>query len=465
MKNIRFFTLVIILLGFIGGNHPVFGEESPGTDSTVNDRIETLDQKIRILERRLELEKEYTGNQKGSSNPVAAIAGKDGFILKSSDEENVLKLKGVIQFDSIFFDHDNPTLTTTNDGFSYIPSTFNPRKVRPYFEGTVAKYYDFRFLPDFGNGQTVLQDAYLDIHYWPDVRLKGGKFKSPVGLERLQEETSLTFFERALPTNLLPNRDVGFVLHGDPWNGAVSYALGILNGVADNALLDTDPNNDKEGVARVFVTPFKGSEIDSIKGLGIGVAGTYGKQQKGTATSPNLPSYKTTGQTTFFSYASGVVSNGQHIRYSPQVNYYWGPFGFLGEYAVSSQYVTTGSNTASLTHSSWQTAVSFVLTGEKASYNGITPEKAFDPRNGHWGAIELAARYSNLEIDSNAFPIYASRTSNAAGAQEWGGGVNWYLNKNVKLVLDYFDTRFEAASGGTSHHDEQAILSRFQLAF
>jgi phosphate-selective porin OprO/OprP len=108
-----------------------------------------------------------------------------------------LKIKGVFQFDSFFFDQDNPTPTVPNGGFSYAPSKFNPRKVRAYLDGTVAKYYDFRFLPDFGNGQTMLQDAYLDIHYWPEVRLKGGKFKSPVGLERLQDETNLTFFERA----------------------------------------------------------------------------------------------------------------------------------------------------------------------------------------------------------------------------------------------------------------------------
>jgi phosphate-selective porin OprO/OprP len=112
--------------------------------------------------------------------------------------------------------------------------------------------------------------------------------------------------------------------------------LGILNGVADNAMLDTDSNNDKDAVARVFVTPFKGFGFESLKVLGIGVSGTYGNQQKGTATSPNLPSYRTAGQTTFFSYGSGVVSNGQHIRYSPQANFYWGPFGFFGEYAVLS---------------------------------------------------------------------------------------------------------------------------------
>jgi phosphate-selective porin OprO/OprP len=416
MKNVRFFVSVIILIGFLGGGQSVFGEEPFVSDSTINERIQALDQKVKELEKRLQSEKDSNGTI--ANIPVLASAGKDGFILKSTDGDYLLNLRGVLQFDSFFFDQNNPTPTATNGAFTYTPSTFNPRKVRLYFEGTMAKYYDFRLLPDFGNGQTVLQDAYLDIHYWPGVRLKGGKFKSPIGLERLQDETNLTFFERALPTNLVSNRDVGILLLGDPWKGTVSYAIGIVNGVADNALLDTDSNSDKDGVARVFVSPFKCLAIESLKGLGIGLAGSYGNQQKGTATSPNLPSYRTAGQTPFFNYASGVVANGQHIRYSPQANYYWGPFGFLGEYAVSSQFVTTGSNTTSLTHSAWQAALSYVLTGEKASYSGVNPEQVFDPRNGHWGAVELAARYSSLEIDPNTFPIYASRTNNSAGARE-----------------------------------------------
>jgi phosphate-selective porin OprO/OprP len=127
--------------------------------------------------------------------------------------------------------------------------------------------------------------------------------------------------------------------------------------------------------------------------------------------------------------------------------------------------MTTGSNISSLRHSAWQAALAYVLTGEKASYNGVNPEQAFDPRIGHWGAVELTARYSRLKIDSIDFPIYASRTSNAAGAREWGGGVYGYLNNNVKVVLDYIDTSFETAGGGTSHNDEQVILSRLQLAF
>src|SRR5690606_34972165 len=102
---------------------------------------------------------------------------------------------------------------------------------------------------------------------------------------------------------------------------------------------------------------------------------------------------------------------------------------------------------------------------EKASYNGVIPENDFDPRNGKWGAFELAVRYSKLDLDSNAFPIYADPAKSSAGAREWGGGVNWTLNRNIKMALDYFDTSFDPASGGVHRDDENVVLTRFQLAF
>lgn len=468
MKNIRLLISIVILIGLSGNSYRAFGEDSSGSDSTLNERIQLLDQKVQELEKKVDSGNVSNGTY--GNAPVQGGAASQAFILKSPDGESVLKLRGILQIDGIFFDQTKQLTppSAANGEFTFSPSTFDPRKVRLYFEGTMAKYYDFRIMPDFGNGTTVLQDAWLDIHYFDNARLEAGKFKSPVGLERLQDEANLIFWDRALPTNLLPNRDVGVFLHGDPFNGKLSYQVGVVNGVVDNALLDTDSNNDKDGVARLFVSPFKGLDTEYLKGLGIGIAGTYGNQNKGTAAVTDLPVYKTVGQTTFFSYAANVVANGTHSRYSPQANYYAGGFGFLAEYSESDQDVTNLTNPVhsnSLRHTAWQTAFSYILTGEKASYYGVTPLHAFDPRKGYWGAIELAARYSRLDIDPASFTTFASRTTNAAGAKEWGGGVNWYMSQYAKVALDYFDTQFDTAIGGLSHPDERAILTRLQLAF
>ena len=44
------------------------------------------------------------------------------------------------------------------------------------------------------------------------------------------------------------------------------------------------------------------------------------------------------------------------------------------------------------------------LTGENASYKGLIPSSPFDPFKRTWGAFEVAARYNEIDLDTDAFP-------------------------------------------------------------
>ena len=48
-----------------------------------------------------------------------------------------------------------------------------------------------------------------------EQKFRFGKFKPPVGLERLVSDSDMLFVERALPTDLVPNRDVGVQVYGE----------------------------------------------------------------------------------------------------------------------------------------------------------------------------------------------------------------------------------------------------------
>ena len=102
---------------------------------------------------------------------------QDGFVIQSPNGDNRLVLGLTAQADGRF-SLDDP-LPITN--------TFAIRKARPTFSGRVAKYFDFKVMPDFGNGTAVLQDAYFDIRFSPKFRVRSGKDKTPVGYELLQE--------------------------------------------------------------------------------------------------------------------------------------------------------------------------------------------------------------------------------------------------------------------------------------
>jgi phosphate-selective porin OprO/OprP len=431
--------------------------EQPAPQS-VDDKLQELDQKIRVLDRKIEIDKEAADEKAKSAGQ--ATAGKDGFSLRSADGNYVLRLRGYVQFDGRFWagDEQKPQI-----------DTFVLRRVRPIFEGTVYKIFDFRIMPDFGLGTTVLQDAYMEARFNPAFRVRAGKFKPPVGLERLQSATDLLFVERALPTNLVPNRDLGIQIGGDLGKGVVSYALGVFNGVPDGANLDADTNNSKEAAGRIFFQPFV-TGTGPLKNLGFGVSASQGNQT-GTPNSTGLAAYKTPGQVNFFSYRSDAtaagttVADGTHFRLSPQGYFYGGPFGLLAEYVVSRQDVRRDLVSDTLEHKAWQVAASWVIAGGEPSYRGVNVKKVWDPAAHTWGALELAARYSELKVDDATFPTFASITSSARSAKAWAGGLNWYFNRNLRLLFDYEVTKFEGGAATGDREDEKIFFSRFQIAF
>jgi len=423
-------------------------------------RIQELEDTVRDLKkdtRKLEVSEEDRAKQK----PLAAW--DNGFKIASADGKFKLKIGGYVQSDGRFFLNDNTNLGT---------SQFLFRRVRPVLSGTVFKYVDFKVMPDFAGSKLVLFDAYADLNYFPAARLRIGKYKPPVGFERLQSGQTLFFVERGLPTNLVPNRDNGVQLFADLFQGSVSYAVGVFNGVPDLGNGDGDVNDGKDFAGRVFGLPFKNTALVPLRGLGVGVSGTYG-HERGKSSSPDLPTYKSTGQASIFSYASNsadasktAVAFGPLSRISPQAHYFWGPIGLLGEYVSSTQRANLGSKFGTFKNSAWQVVGVYALTGEAESYNGIVPAQAFDPWAGTWGALEIAARYGVLDIDGDVFgERFADPKKSIRQAKEWVVGANWHLNKNVKFVLNYANTDFKGGASKGDRRSERAILSRVQLAF
>jgi phosphate-selective porin OprO and OprP len=94
----------------------------------------------------------------------------------------------------------------------------------------------------------------------------------------------------------------------------------------------------------------------------------------------------------------------------------------------------------------------------------VSPAQPFDPFTGKWGAWEIVARYGQLEVDGDSFTNnFANPKTSARRAKEWVVGINWYLNRNIKLVLDYANTDFRGGAASGDRPTEKAIVSRLQL--
>ncbi len=420
-------------------------------------RVDELDQQIRVLQRLRELSAESTATAaKCASQPAA---GKDGFNLKSADGKYALRFRGYIHSDGRFFPSSE-----------VVPATDNLliRRARPIVEATIGRYFDFRLMPDFGGSSPTIVDAYWDGRFASEFTVRAGKFKPPVGLERLQSATDIVFAERGMPTNLVPSRDIGLQLAGELSAGVLAYQLGVFNGTTDLGNGGDDLSDAKDFAARVFVQPFK---VGTLRGLGVGLAGSTGIE-RGSATAPALPSYRSGGQQTFFRYrtdaavpANTVYADGKRSRLSPQGYFYTGSLGLLGEYVLTRNEVTRAGVTAELEHTAWQTSGSFFLTGESAGFRSPAPKRPFDLNQGGFGAVELVARYGELTADEASFPVYANLASSAQKARAWGVGVNWHFTRAIKVALNYERTSFTGGSATGDRESENAVITRFQTSF
>src|SRR6476660_6325141 len=462
MRAVRTWVSGIILAWGSVAIVPQVVAQQEGTipdSASLERRVDELDQQVRILQRLRELEADSI--KTASKDKVSATASaKDGFSIKSADGKFAVRLKGLVQTDGRFFLSDSAVPAT---------NTFFLRRARPILEATVGKYLEMRLQPDFGQGTTVLFDAYTDVKVSPAFAIRVGKFKPPVDLERLQSAGDIVFAERAMATNLAPNRDVGLQLSGDLDSGLVAWQAGVFNGVPDLGNGDGDVSDAKDFAGRIFLQPFK---TGPAKGLGSGVSGTTGIE-RGTTAAPQLAGYRTAGQQTWFRYVSStttpagnVFADGRRQRLAPQAYFYAGPLGLHGEYIQSWQAVSRASfPTTKLKHSAWQATGSYFLTGEKNSWRSAAPRKPFDPKAGTFGAVELAARYSELSIDDATFPAFANPANTPAKAKAWAVGLNWYLARAIKAVVDYEHTTFTGGSATGDREAENFVATRIQYAF
>ena len=471
------------LLLVFGAASLVLRAQSPDDKVQQDEKIQKLEQKIDALEQRIQADEskkktqdEAAADQSKKQTQDAAAADQSkkktqdeaavdlsksaatvsadtsGFKIQSGDGDYLLKIGADLQVDNRSF---------LGDGSSALPDTIVLRRARPTFSGTVYKYFDFMFRPDFGLGQVVIYDAYLNYTYFSSANLTVGKFKPPVGLERLQTDDDTNFIERGLPTLLVPSRDIGFQLSGNLLDRRVYYAAGVFNGVPDNGLSDSAASDHRDFAGRIFLTPFLPATGNPLSGLGFGVGAS-----DGSVSNIALPAYKSVGQNTFVTFESGVASSGHRTRLAPQAYYYLGPFGLLSEYTLTEEGFQKTTVRRDIALRAWQVQATYILTGEHKSFTSPTPKRSFDPRNGGWGAVELAARVGDFAAERGVYSYgLMDPTKSARRAHEWTGGVNWYLNRLLRVSLDYGRTSFEGGAVNGNRPTEKVILTRFQINF
>jgi phosphate-selective porin OprO and OprP len=391
--------------------------------------------------------------EKSTPAPAPLTAGwRDGFYIQSEKGDFRLQVGVLAHLDGRFAPGD--------DGGA-VNDTFYLRRLRPYLRGRIAQRFEFFFNPDFGGGSLVVQDAYVDTIFAPAFRVRVGKGKSPFGFERLHTVSQLLFFERAMPTSVAPNRDLGVQILGNTFGGRLSYLGGILNGVPDGTSGDIDNGDSKDLVGRIIVKPFATETASPLRELTIALSGSVGGQTGAAA----LPVFRTVSiRQLYFSY-NGASADGVRTRYSPQFFYYFKSVGGWAEYVHSEVPIRKDAFFDDIAHDAWQVAGWVVLTGEKLAdaTAAVRPKANFDFGRGHFGAVQLAARYHALSIDRRAVTEGLAAPGSSRKAEAWTAGVNWYLTPNFKYVFNFERTVFDDGDGPRGA--ENAFVFRTQVFF
>lgn len=415
---------------------------------------------------------------------LAGWSDPDGFFLRSPNDSFLMRITGQIQAD--FRSYENGNDSTDIDSFLI-------RRARLGVEGAVFKYWEYRLLPDFSNGQsnTVdvatprILDSYVNAHYWDEFQVEAGKFKQPFSYEQLVQDRFIPTVERSLIDQLTPARDLGVMVHGEKLFGdRLDYAFSVFNGEIND---DYDQNNGKDLAARLVVRPLNSeSWAECLRGLQLGIAYSWGSDNEPVSTTtPNT--IRTPDQVPFLVFSSAARADGVRSRVSPEIVYFWEQFGFAAQYYYGEQHFLPAAGApflVSVPESGFYVMSSYLLTGEtRTTYSQpVVPFNDFDARHpfANPGAWELIARVSELRYADDVFQTFkvgkhvygplADPALYSQGATEFDVGFNWFLNKYIRVELayehDWFldPVRLGSGASGRLDHDD-SIITRLQLAF
>jgi len=326
------------------------------------------------------------------------------------------------------------------------------RRARFGVEGTIAGDFNYRFLMELGGagteGPTRINDAYLAYTRLAPFAIQLGAFSPPANLADSTSTEDLLFMERATPA------DLSRALGGADGRLGLGVRIAGARGLAALTYTGRTVNDAEVFDSQQALVGRLGGLVASAAdyNLHLGINGTYvlrpaqtsladGSNQSGIRFR-DRPEMRvdstrlidTGGIDADSAYSTGVELAANWKNLLLQGEHFW--------YGIERRNSTFDDPS----FSGGYLEASWLLTGESrrystanAAFQAPRPRVPFDGRGG-WGAWELALRYSrtDLNFDEGILGTEAPLGSVRGGEQSiLGAGVNWYLNSNVKLMLDY----------------------------
>ena len=384
--------------------------------------------------------------QKASSN--YQVYWKSGLRLESPDKAFKLKIGGRIQNDWAILKPSSAIQTEFDEGST--ESGGKIRRARLYVSGSLFENFLFKAQYDFAGAKAGIKDLYLgarNLPFFGSVLI--GHMKEPSSLDQMTSSNNNTFMERGAGATLDAARNTGITMYPRFFDSRLGWDLGAyINSNETSSAFDFD--SEYNVATRVYGLPWW--EEDGRKMFYAGVAATHQFRNEGTT------SYSGRPNTSFGPRLIGtgdISTNGNNLINISLANVI-GPFTGQAEYSHSFINATTGPD---LDFYSWFVEASWILTGEhrpfnrsKGAFSGIQPKSPVTlGKNSGWGAFQIAARYSGLDLNSGAVQGGELRDTSL--------GINWYLNPAFRWTINYIYSEREPIGS------ENVWQTRFQVVF
>jgi len=403
--------------------------------------------------------------------------------IASADGNFKIALRSVVQFDAA--NYNVSPLRTDND----LGSGTNFRRVRFGFDGTAFKDWNYALWAEFGGsgGEAAgLNQAYVEYAGFrpfgadTEFRIRAGAWATPAGLEDATSNTESLFLERAAAAELVRGlaggdgrAGAGVFAAGQRW-----YASAVYTGKVVGAPATAEFDQQSGYIVRAAFNPLHGENYDvhlggAITGILEAADTTVGPAKSQVIRLRERPEVRVDGNRLV---DTGNLNAGGLTTYGLEAGASFKNFYAAGEwYKIKVQRAAPSAFDPEF--GGWYVQGAYALTGERhvwssqnGGFRGIRPSTNFDRKKGTWGAFEVAARYSVLDLNDREGVL--GRTAPAGGVR--GGeqkittvGLNWYPNSVVRFLLDYQWVNVDRlnAAGARIDTDANIVSLRSQVAF
>ena len=421
--------------------------------------------------------------------PDTNVAMKKGAVsFASSDGAFSLALHGVMQLDAASYSQDKalPAAVTARD----LNSGVNFRRARIGINGKLFSDFDYNLLTEFGGSGAEdagrIQEAWLQYSRFDHIKFRVGAYPPLVGLEDAASTNAQPFLERPASTEVARSlaagdlrMSAGVFGNGARWLYSLALTGNTVSTLNTQATGFTAASYDEQlGVAaRLAGTPLRGR--DWLVHVGVNYTGVIHPADAGAAAAVRYPvqlrdrpELRVDGTRLIDTGALNARSaSATGLELAGQ---YKGLFAQGEAFAYRVQRYNPAAGVSNPAFQGWYVEGGWSLTGEARKYNlqtaafdGVTPRVNFDPQSGGWGAFELVARYSTLDLDDHEGAALAADRV-LGGRQDIASlGLDWQLNADMRLVFEGQSVRIDRlnSAGAQIGQKYNAFAVRSQFNF